>query len=94
MTIEETIRSLVAQAVRDELDKRGAMPSNDEYISTADAARIARVTPGTIRRWVRGKQLARHGAGRVRIRRDELERYLSGDGETMTPEDRAKRRFG
>jgi excisionase family DNA binding protein len=90
----EGLRLLIAEVVRAEVGKLATKPANDEYISTADAARIARVTPGTIRRWVRGKQLTKHGQGaRVRIRLDELERYLSG-ADVASAEDRAKRRFG
>lgn len=79
----------------DELKLLGAQPANDENISTADAATIARVTAGTVRRWVRKKVLKKHGAGaRVRIRRDELEQYLRGADEAApTPEDRARKRF-
>ncbi len=93
MTPIEALQQLIAQTVRDELAKMHTQPP-DEYLSTADAAQIARVTTGTIRRWVRDRELTKHGKGaRVRIRRDELEQYLSGAGEAG-PEDRAKRRFG
>jgi excisionase family DNA binding protein len=89
----EGLRTFIADVVRAELKLHAPAPANDEYISTADAARIARVTTGTIRRWVRARQLTKHGTGRVRIRREELERYLSGEAEA-SPEDRARRRFG
>ena len=88
------LRAYIAAVVRDEMRTAAIKPANDEYLSTADAAEIARVTPSTIRRWVRERQLARHGTGgRVRIKRVELERYLAG-AETASPEDRARRRFG
>jgi excisionase family DNA binding protein len=88
------LRAFIADVVRDEL-KLNAKPANDEYISTTDAAEIARVTVGTIRRWVRDKALTKHGQGvRVRISRDELERYLTGVEDVGSPEDRARRRFG
>jgi len=91
----EGLRSFIASVVRDEM-KLTTKPANDEYLSTADAAQIARVTPGTVRRWVREKVLTKHGRGaRVRIRRDELEEYLSGTEEAAaTPADRARKRFG
>ncbi len=90
----EGLRAFIASVVRDEM-KLTATPANDEYITTADAAQIARVTPGTIRRWVRDGELTKHGKGaRVRVRRDELEEYLSGTSGAVGPEDRAKRRFG
>ncbi len=86
------LRAFIAEVVREEM-RSSPRPANDEYLSTADAAQIARVTPGTIRRWVRAKELTKHGKGpRVRIRRDELERYLAGE-QAVGPEDRARRRF-
>ena len=87
------LRAFIAEVVREEMKQ--LKPANDEYLSTADAARIARVTPGTVRRWVREKELTKHGKGpRVRIRRDELEQYLAGESVAASPEDRARRRFG
>ncbi len=91
----EGLRAFIADVVRSELKLSNSKPANDEYLSTADAAHIAKVTPGTIRRWVRGKLLTKHGSSsRVRIRRDELERYLAGEVEALSPEQRATRRFG
>jgi len=88
------LRAFIASVVRDEL-KSAPAPANDEYLSTSDAAQIARVTTGTIRRWVREKTLTKYGKGaRVRIRRDELEEYLSSTTVEATPEDRARKRFG
>jgi excisionase family DNA binding protein len=87
------LRQFIADVVRAELGKT-PKPANDEYLSTAEAAQIARVTTGTVRRWVRARQLTKHGTGaRVRIRRDELERYLAGEA-VAGPEDRAMKRFG
>lgn len=68
----EGLRAFIADVVRAEMKLSTAAPANDEYLSTADAAKIARVTPGTVRRWVRAKELSRHGTGgRVRIKRAE-----------------------
>ena len=97
--VEAAIRALV-DALRDELAR--ATPANDttsEYLSVAEAAAFARFTPGTIRRWVRAGELTRHEAGsRVRVRRDELERLLACDvvpiEKHLSPEERARRRFG
>ena len=92
----EGLRAFIADVVRSELSelKLTTRPANDDYLSTADAAEIARVAPSTIRRWAREHKLVKHGTGpRVRIRRDELERYLAG-AETASPEDRARKRFG
>ena len=74
---------------------KATKPANDEYLSTREAAEIAHVTPGTIRRWLRAKRITKHVAGtRVRIRRAELERYLSGSPMNETPTEKARRRFG
>ncbi len=90
----EGLRLLIADVVRAELALSAPKPANDEYLSTSEAAQIARVTTGTVRRWVRERQLTKHGTGqRVRIRRDELERYLGG-AVVEGAEDRARRRFG
>lgn len=93
--LEQIIRSIV----RDELAK--AKPANDatEYLSVAEAAQLARVSSGTVRRWVRTGELTRHEAGaRVLVRRDELERFLACEvvpiDVKLSPEERARRRFG
>lgn len=98
--LEELIRSIV----RDELAKqRDIKPANDEapgeYLSTAEAAELARVSVYTIRRWVKDGELTRHEAGsRVRIRRDELEKFLACDlvpiDSKLSIEERVRRRFG
>lgn len=97
--LEEMIRKIV----RDELAKQ-ATPANDdapagEYLSTAEAADLARVSVYTIRRWVRNGELTRHEAGsRVRIRRDELEKLLACEvvpiDSKLSIEERVRRRFG
>lgn len=96
--IDTAVRALV-QALRDELAK--VKPANDstDYLSTAEAARVARVSPGTIRRWVRRGELTKHHAGsRVLVRRDELERLMACEitpiDVNLSPEERARRRFG
>lgn len=92
MTIDSVIREAlrvvvreeVRAAVRDEIamalrPHSGASlaGSNEAYLSTEEAASIAKVEPATIREWVRRGDLQRHHAGRhLRIRRDNLERYL------------------
>lgn len=94
MSLEDEIRRIV----RDELARRE--PVNDsEYLSVAEAAALARVAPGTIRRWVRHGELTRHEAGaRVLVKRDELERFLACDvvpiDAKLSLEEQARRRFG
>ena len=49
-----------------------------EALVTTDAATVASVNEGTIRRWVRAGKLRGYRAGRVlRVRRDELDRMLA-----------------
>lgn len=93
------LESIVRAIVRDELSRQH--PANDQtsYLSVAEAAAHARVSPGTIRRWVRRGELTRHEAGsRVLVKRDELERLLACEvvpiDANLSPEERARRRFG
>lgn len=98
-TLEGTLRSLIQDIVREEVSRamRGPAPQG-EYLSTADAARLAAVTQGTVRRWIRARRLAGFGAGReLRVSRAELEQLMKcgrddsprGDGPD-TPEARAR----
>jgi excisionase family DNA binding protein len=97
MSLEDEIRRIV----REELAK--LKPANDgapgDYLSVAEAAALARVSPYTIRRWVKAGAITRHEAGaRVLVRRDELEKHLACDvvpiDAKLSPEERARRRFG
>jgi len=94
------LEHIVRAIVRDELSKqRDAKPANDAYLSVAEAAALARVSPGTVRRWVRRGELTRYEAGtRVLVKRDELEAFLTCEVTpidiNLTPEERARRRFG
>jgi excisionase family DNA binding protein len=73
---EQMIRSIV----REELAKaRPVAPI--EFLSTTEAASVAKVAPGTVRRWVKTGRLTRHQAGRVlRVSRAELENMLRDGG--------------
>ncbi len=94
------LEDIIRRIVREEL----AAAANDqqpasEYLSTTEAAALARVTPGTIRRWIREGELTRHAAGaHVRVKRDELEAFLRCDvvpiDKNLSPRERARRRFG
>jgi len=63
----------------------------------AKAAEMADVHPDTIRGWVKAGELAGHRAGReLRIRRDELRRFLEGgdaQNNRPTPEEEAAEIF-
>lgn len=84
-SLEAQLRRIVREEVRAELApilaQLGTPASGrdeTEYLSVAEAAELAGVVPGTIRSWVgRGDIAAQRAGQRIRIRRDELERYLA-----------------
>lgn len=79
--LEDALRPLVARLVAEELAKRAAPPSPDEYLRTRDAARLASVTARTLRAWITDGRLTRYGTVReIRIRRSELEALLAERG--------------
>jgi excisionase family DNA binding protein len=95
------IADIAREVIREELVNVTA-PA-DSYLSTQDAAELADVSTGTIRRWIREGKLPPHRAGRlVRVRRAELERMMTDSGHRRSaaknahesPEDRARRMFG
>jgi hypothetical protein len=79
---EEGLRAIIAdevgKAIRGALaDKAGIPRVLDQYLSVADAARIAAVAPATIRAWMDDGRLSRYHAGReLRVRQVELEVLL------------------
>lgn len=98
-TFEDVLRDVVRGVVREELhaalqtQARRNAPGEAEdegYMSLAQAARLAAVAPGTIRRWIRERRLKASRAGRVfRIRRRELERFLAAPAESVIREAQA-----
>ena len=91
---ERALRAMIVDVVREELRK---MHAPSEYLSTGDAARLAGVAAGTVRRWIREGRLTEHRAGRhVRIQRADVERLLAGTRQTpdLTPEELARRKLG
>ena len=95
--INQGIRELVSEVVRDELRKLVAGPP-DEYLSTTSAAKIAGVTMGTVRRWIKSGRLIEHHAGRVlRVSRADLEKLMRSTPtrvDNSTPEQLARKRYG
>lgn len=91
----EGLRVFIAEVVKSELDKK---PEQDDYLSTHDAAELADVAVGTIRRWVRAGKLRDHRAGRrVRVSRADLHRLLREGvplNDSATPEQVARRKYG
>lgn len=94
---EAALRGLIEEAVRKVLREERAGAPAGEYLSVADAARAAAVTPPTIRDWIRAGRLARYHAGReLRVRRDDLERLLGAPAPApsgTTPEQAAVLHF-
>ena len=75
---EAALRDLVREVLREELAAAREAPARPEWVSVADAAAMASVTPDTIRESISRGILPRYKAGRVlRVRRDELEAYLA-----------------
>lgn len=95
--IEQGLRDLIAQVVREELDRRAKSSAAPEYLSTKEAAAVAHVASGTIRRWLREGKLIEHRAGRVvRVARADLDRLLHGTrrhNDDLSPEELAARAF-
>ena len=72
------IRRLPADAAR-QLAQELSAAAASEWLLTEDAAAIARVSPSTIRWWVQTGQVSAKRAGRrLRIRRVDLDNFLSG----------------
>lgn len=87
---------LIRKIVREEVE--AATPT--EFLSTGEAAELARVAPGTIRRGIREHRLEQHRVGReVRVKRAAVEALLRRDAKPaniaeFTPEEQARRDFG
>jgi hypothetical protein len=92
--LERSLRDLIADLVREEVRRALADATQPgEFLTTADAAQVAKVAQGTIRRWIRDDRLLPRHAGR------ELRRWADPDALThesgrgrreRTPEDLAE----
>lgn len=100
--LEKALEPVVERVLRRLLADRDIGPAADaskEYLSTKEAAELARVSVYTIRRWVKHGELTRHLAGtRVLVRRDELEALLACEvvpiDSKVSIEEQVRRRFG
>jgi excisionase family DNA binding protein len=99
-----TIASAVVDLVKFEPGLRAELhrvlvaggPDRDEMLTTHEAADLARVAVGSVRRWVRQDRLQRHRVGRtLRVSRGELECLMRDPGpdRELTPEEEADRDF-
>lgn len=79
---ERGLRELIMDLVRDEVRRVLAETTQpDEFLTTADAAKVAKVAQGTVRRWIRDGRLAPHHAGReLRVRRSDLDALMHDHG--------------
>jgi excisionase family DNA binding protein len=87
--VEQSLRAFVAEVVRDELKKQRAESARpDTFLSTAEAAELARVHQKTIRRWIKTGRLEALNAGRERrVRRADLEQLLKAGRRRPAHED-------
>ncbi len=99
--LDDRFREMIREVVRQEISSAIAKAIKpDEQLPTAVAAKVASVTPKTIRRWIEEGKLTKHYAGReLRISRRELEDLMRGErcdpgGRDLTPEEMAARDFG
>lgn len=95
--LEELLKELVRQVVREEMKAHEDSSAPDEFLSVKAAAEAIDVAPGTIRRWIREGRVASFGEGRfMRVRRDDLlkPRERREDGSKLSPEALAAINFG
>jgi excisionase family DNA binding protein len=84
--VDDAIRAAVHEAITDEVRQaiKPAAPAMaiaiaPEYLSAERAAEVAGVRAATIREWISRGRLPGHRAGRLlRVRMDELQRFLAG----------------
>ena len=94
--IRHLVQAEVAAQVAAVLAERSAVA---EVLSTAEAARYAKVSPRSIRRWLdEGKLRALYAGRELRIRRADLDELMRGGRRRrvaeLTPEQLAERDFG
>jgi excisionase family DNA binding protein len=105
--LADEIKAALREVLREELPRALSLlqprSNEDGYLSVQKAATLAEVHPDTIRAWVKDGRLVAHRAGcGLRIRRDDLRRFLEGGGPQKnrpTPEEDAdailaRRRLG
>jgi len=87
MSIEESLRSIIQEELaslkRDiliELRRSQTAAPTAMYLTTEEAAEIARVTPATIREWIHvGALRERRSGQKLLISASELHAYLAGE---------------
>jgi excisionase family DNA binding protein len=87
MTIEESLRSIIReefaslkQEILVELRRSQIAAPVAMYLTTEEAAEIARVTPATVREWIKTGALRQRRSGqRLLVSASELHAYLAGE---------------
>ncbi len=85
MSIDEAIATAVRTAVREEVPRAVEQAlaklqpvQHGDYLTPAEAAKVAGVHVDTIRLWLKAGKLPMHHAGqRKRVRREDLDHFLS-----------------
>jgi len=87
--VERRLRPLVAELaeLRATLQARGSTNAPTEYLTSTEAARLLKLSPQTLNRWVKAGTLEAEGPPRARrFKRSIIERFMSakdlGTGET------------
>jgi excisionase family DNA binding protein len=85
--IEDMLQRLVTKAMEDVVERRllplmseriASLTAPAEWLKIGEAARHAGVADDTVRDWIQRGDLPEYRAGRhLRVRRDELDRFLS-----------------
>jgi excisionase family DNA binding protein len=83
--VHDAVRDVVREEIRAALSERplsttrNAGTDDGLYLSTKRAASVAGVFPGTVRRWIKSRQLpAVRISGIYRIKREHLDAFLAG----------------
>lgn len=106
VTLDEFFRTLLRDELRPLQDRIDAIagalaastPDGDALVPVKVAARIANVSQGTVRNWLRDGRLRRFGTGRLlRVRRSDVFALLRNENAVAAPEsaeDQAARILG
>lgn len=71
--LEAVIEAAVARGVRQALEQLKPSAEPVDFLTVAEAGSLAKVSPDTVRRWVKEGLLPAYGSPRrLRVRRDEL----------------------
>lgn len=76
--LSEVLRPIEERLKRIESSLEGRIEGGEPFLTITEVAVLAKVDPGTVRRWIREGKLASFKAGRaLRIRRADLEQFMS-----------------